>query len=185
MFHFLECQSHFLPTLSSLKAWTSGFAKPFSSSYSLQFLLIMLSALPWTSTFYLRPVLTLHINSLPPLLKQMSHYPVPHYPVRSLSEHIESVLATGQRCRDLSWTPTALQLHSLTQCLWYTTGEGWDGTPTVSPTCHGHPADIPSQARHCNGTLHISFVSCSHNLLPFIPQSRNTCEAKTQEIRAK
>lgn len=67
---FLKCQSHFLPTLSSLKAWTSGFAEPFSSSYSLQFLLIMLSALPWATTFYSRPVLTLHINSLPPLLKR-------------------------------------------------------------------------------------------------------------------
>ena len=70
-------------------------------------------------------------------------------------------------------------------CLHQILGEAWDRTPTVTPTCLGHPAEIPTQARHSNATLLISFISHSHNILPFIPPLGNICEAKTQEIRAK
>lgn len=66
-----------------------------------------ISFLPWTSTFYSTHVLILHINSLPPLLKQMSHHLVP-----GLSEHVQSVSATRRGCGELSWAPAALRLPS-------------------------------------------------------------------------
>lgn len=146
----VKCQSHFLPTLYSLKVWTSGFAEPLSTCISLKFLLIMLCALPWTRTFYSRPVFNLHINSLPSLLKQMSHHSVP-----GLSDVLGTRIITAARPQ-----------HGM-QCLCRTSGEEWDGTPTVSLTCCGHSADIPTQARQSNATLCISFISCGHKLLPF------------------
>lgn len=160
---------------SSLRAWTSGFAELLSTCNSVKFLLITLFSVTWTKTFYSRPVFTLHINSLSPLLKQMSHQPVP-----GLSEHIQSMPATQQGCGELSWAPAASQPPSLS-----TGHNSCTGTWVRSSTCHGHPPDIPTQARHSNAALHISFISHSHNLLLFIPRSRNKCEAKTQEVREK